>query len=387
MREKIKSGFLGKFIGRIARLIKNNPSRVIVYTLLAAICLATLLVTTNIRRQTEKIVIKQEQANQIATVWKALEKKKIDYQTLGIDVTTVKDKFSQIYNAIYSAEDYSLASNLIKEANAQLDQLYATYQIEIQQKAKTEADVKAKADAKEKLRGDLIGKISCSDSQCKVDIKLDLSTGSDTIVSIQAGENGNYTFHVTAGNYSLSAKASGYKSAIRTNVSIISQKQTTVDLNLEKITVRPKEPDNPSSPPSDNPNPSPTNTPDSPPTVVPDGPMTELFDLINGYRQDNGLPKLTFDSLLNSAAAGHSKWMESTGNFSHTGENGSSPWDRCSAAGTNCSDEILFQGSSGPSGALDSWKNSPPHNAVMLGNNFSAMGIGIAGNYYTVDFR
>ena len=383
----MESGSLGKNIGNIRRLIKNNPSRVIVYTLLIIICITTLLVATNIRRQTEKIVIKQEQANQIATAWKVLEKKKIDYQTLGIDVTVVKDKFSQIYNAIYSAEDYSLASNLIKEANAQLDQLYAAYQIDMQQKAKTEADAKAKADAKEKLKGDLAGKISCSNSQCKVDVNLTLSAGSDTVSSTQAGESGNYTFHVPAGNYSLSVSASGFKSAIKANVSITSQKQTTVDLNLEKITVRPKEPDNPSPPPVDSPNPSPTNTPNPPPTVVPDGPMTELFDLINGYRQDNGLSKLTFDSLLNSAATSHSKWMESTGNFSHTGENGSSPWDHCSAAGTSCSDEILFQGSSGPSGALDSWKNSPPHNAIMLGNNFSAMGIGIAGDYYTVDFR
>lgn len=383
----MKSGFLGKFISRIARLVKNNPSRVIVYTLLTIVCIATLLVAINIRRQTEKIAIKQEQANQIATAWKALEKKKIDYQTLGIDVTVVKDKFSQIYNTIYSAEDYTLASNLIKEANAQLDKLYATYQKDKQEKEKVEADAKARADAEEKLKGDLKGTISCSDSQCKIDVKLDLLTGNDNLASTQAGEGGNYTFHVAAGNYNLSVSASGFKSAIKTNVSITSQKQTTVDLNLEKIAVRPKEPDNPDPPPADNPDPSPTDTPDSPPTVVPDVPMTELFDLINSYRQDNGLSKLTFDSLLNSVATSHSKWMESTGNYSHTGKNGSTPWDRCNTTGTSCFSEIIFQGSSGPSGAFDSWKNSPPHNAIMLGNNFSAMGIGIAGNYYTADFR
>ena len=339
---------------------KNKLFWIIAIIVLAVICLTAFLVVRNI---TNKNALKKEQSIASVTAREVLEKRKTDYQALGLDVTAVQDKLSKIYEAIYSAGDYTLANNLIGEANAQLDELYARYLADKQQKAQ------------ELLKGDLIGNITCSGAVCKSAVKLSLSTSGDALATTGTDQTGNYTFHIKADNYNLSVSASGYKSAVKANVSIVSQKQTTVNLNLDKIATTSK---SSGSTPAGG---SGTTTTGSSPQVI------QLFDLINGYRQANGLSKLSLDSLLNNAATSHSSWMQSSGSFSHTGENGSKPWDRCATAGTSCSGEIIYQGSSGPSGAFDSWKNSPPHNAIMLGGSFSAMGVGIAGNYYTVDFR
>lgn len=345
--------------GRIKSLIKNNLTRVIIYTLLVAICLTAFFVVKNIR---ESNALKQ-QSVQSVTAREALEKRKTDYQALGMDVTAVQDKLSKIYEAIYGASNYTLADSLIGEANAQLDELYARYLADKQVKAQ------------DLLKGDLIGNITCSGAVCKSAVKLSLSISGDALATTGVDQTGNYVFHVLASSYNLSVSSSGYKSAVKTNVSVVSQKQTTVNLNLDKIATSSK---SSGSTPAGG---SGTTTTGSSPQVI------QLFDLINSYRQSNGLSKLALDSLLNNAATSHSSWMLSSGNFSHIGENGSQPWDRCIAAGTTCSSEIIYQGSSGPNGAFDSWKNSPPHNAIMLGGSFSAMGIGIAGKYYTVDFR
>lgn len=101
-----------------------------------------------------------------------------------------------------------------------------------------------------------------------------------------------------------------------------------------------------------------------------------LLALINTYRASHQLPLLAIDQCLNSAAQKHSEWMQQTGVFSHTGENGSNQVARCKQAGCACSSETIYQGSNAPIGAFNSWKQSPPHNAIMLGSH-NKIGIGL----------
>jgi uncharacterized protein YkwD len=107
--------------------------------------------------------------------------------------------------------------------------------------------------------------------------------------------------------------------------------------------------------------------------------------LINDYRAQNGLGALTACTSLNRAAQGHSEDMRDQDYFSHTGLDGSSPWDRACEA---CYDlgcgpqtamaENIAAGNTGAQGTFTQWQNSPGHNANMLGSNFTVIGIGRA---------
>lgn len=118
--------------------------------------------------------------------------------------------------------------------------------------------------------------------------------------------------------------------------------------------------------------------------------------LINNYRAQNGLGSLTACTSLNRAAQGHSEDMRDKNYFSHTGLDGSSPWERsCDACyELGCGPmtamaENIAAGNSGAQGTFDQWKNSPGHNANMLGASFKMIGIGRAtgggqyGTYWT----
>ena len=107
--------------------------------------------------------------------------------------------------------------------------------------------------------------------------------------------------------------------------------------------------------------------------------------LINQYRADNGLGALTACTSLNRTAQGHSEDMRDQDYFSHTGLNGSSPWSRaCDACyELGCGPqtamaENIAAGNSDAQGTFTQWKNSPGHNANMLGGNFTMIGIGRA---------
>lgn len=122
------------------------------------------------------------------------------------------------------------------------------------------------------------------------------------------------------------------------------------------------------------------------PTTTPlDNEEQAFLVLINNYRQQNGLGALTACTSLNRTAQGHSEDMRDNDYFSHTGLNNSSPWDRacdaCFALGCGpmtAMAENIAAGNSGAQATFDQWKNSPGHNANMLGSSFSIIGIGRA---------
>jgi uncharacterized protein YkwD len=121
-----------------------------------------------------------------------------------------------------------------------------------------------------------------------------------------------------------------------------------------------------------------------------------FLTLINNYRQQNGLGTLTVDTKLQDASEWMSIDMGVNAYFSHTDSLGRDPWARMAAFGYNYNTwkgENLAAGTSSAQTAFNLWKDSPGHNANMLGANYTAIGIArryTAGSpyswYWTTDF-
>ena len=123
-----------------------------------------------------------------------------------------------------------------------------------------------------------------------------------------------------------------------------------------------------------------------------------MLDLINQERQNRGIPPLRMDSRLVNAARAHSQDMGCNGFFSHTGSDGSSPFDRMRRAGytfTAAAENIYAGGGSynSPQAAFQGWMNSDGHRENMLNSAYVDVGIGYVyvpnspyGGYFTADF-
>ncbi len=116
----------------------------------------------------------------------------------------------------------------------------------------------------------------------------------------------------------------------------------------------------------------------------------QMLDLINQERADAGLQPLRLNTLLNDSSEDHSKWMLDSGNFSHTGQGGSSATDRIDASGYplegswSTGENIAWQSERGAQGIEDdvrqlheSLMDSPGHRANILNPDFTEIGIGI----------
>lgn len=115
-----------------------------------------------------------------------------------------------------------------------------------------------------------------------------------------------------------------------------------------------------------------------------------MLELINAERASAGLDPLNLITLLNDAAETHSRWMLDANQFSHSGDGGSSPFDRMDDAGypfegsTLSAENIGWQSLRGEEGAEDdvaqvhaSLMNSPGHRANILNPNAEDVGLGI----------
>lgn len=120
----------------------------------------------------------------------------------------------------------------------------------------------------------------------------------------------------------------------------------------------------------------------------------QIESLINAERQKNGLPALTIDSSLTTAAQNHAADMACNSMLSHTGSDGSYVHTRVVRAGysPSYSEEIIYAGG-GPQAAFDWWMSDKMHRDAILSNRASEMGIGYAyvsssahGGYFTVNF-
>jgi uncharacterized protein YkwD len=107
----------------------------------------------------------------------------------------------------------------------------------------------------------------------------------------------------------------------------------------------------------------------------------EVTELTNRERARAGLPPLTTDALLTTAAQAHSADMVARVFYSHTSPDGSQPWDRAAAAGSHrrTIGENIACGQRSPAEVVDGWMNSPGHRANILKPDFTHIGIGLAG--------
>ena len=129
----------------------------------------------------------------------------------------------------------------------------------------------------------------------------------------------------------------------------------------------------------------PTSPPQTPPPAPSGGSSAQqVLDIVNAERAQAGCGAVTLNGQLNNAALAHSQDMSANGYFSHTGLNGSQPWDRAEAAGYNYRSigENIAQGYGSPAAVMDGWMNSSGHRANILNCGFTEMGLGLAGNNY-----
>ncbi|MEU6227751.1 CAP domain-containing protein [Streptomyces sp. NPDC047042] len=107
----------------------------------------------------------------------------------------------------------------------------------------------------------------------------------------------------------------------------------------------------------------------------------EVIDLTNRERARAGLPPLASDAPLTRAAQAHSTDMVVRAFYSHTGPDGSQPWDRAAAAGSTrrTIGENIACGQRSAAEVVEGWMNSPGHRANILKREFTHIGIGFAG--------
>jgi uncharacterized protein YkwD len=116
-----------------------------------------------------------------------------------------------------------------------------------------------------------------------------------------------------------------------------------------------------------------------------------FLDLLNAYRQDNGLPPLAVSDSLNRAAAWMANDMYQHHYVSHTDSAGRNAGARVLDCGYHTgAAEIIAVGKLDPAAALEAFKGSPPHHAIMVDDWYKAAGVGLlrtpdGGAYWVVD--
>ncbi len=120
-----------------------------------------------------------------------------------------------------------------------------------------------------------------------------------------------------------------------------------------------------------------------------------FLTLINNYRAQNGLSRLAISYTLSRASAWKSKDLGVNAYFAH--DDLSRTWVQrvrdCNYGFNTYIGENIAAGVTTAQEAFDIWRNSPGHNANMLGSNYTSIGIGryyVQGSpygwYWTTDF-
>ncbi len=120
-----------------------------------------------------------------------------------------------------------------------------------------------------------------------------------------------------------------------------------------------------------------------------------VVDLTNQERAKAGLPPLTLDPALSSAALAHSQDMADHDYFSHTGSDGSTVDQRIKAAGYSplwAYGENIAAGQPTPEDVVSAWMSSAGHRANILNSGYEHIGVGYVyaagtpyGYYWTED--
>jgi uncharacterized protein YkwD len=149
---------------------------------------------------------------------------------------------------------------------------------------------------------------------------------------------------------------------------------------------------------------TPPPVPPSPTPPVPSSDATAYLNAINAVRAVGrncgsstyvAVPALKWNAKLETAALLHSQDMASQNYFSHTGKNGSQPWDRMTAAGYvwRAAAENIAAGQPDLLSVMDGWVKSPGHCANLMSAAYTEVGMAKATNsssdyriYWTQNF-
>jgi uncharacterized protein YkwD len=109
-----------------------------------------------------------------------------------------------------------------------------------------------------------------------------------------------------------------------------------------------------------------------------------MISLVNAYRAQHGLGPLKTNNALMRAARFHSRDMAENSYFDHASQDGEQFSQRLSRFGFRWSSagEAIGQASgltssvSAADEAITLWRQSPPHNRILLTGGFKAVGIG-----------
>lgn len=116
-------------------------------------------------------------------------------------------------------------------------------------------------------------------------------------------------------------------------------------------------------------------------TEVPDmsGYPEETAALVNDFRAENGLEPLQIAPVLLKAASIRAQEQQQA--YGHKRPSGEDWFTIVGEMGldTNCyAAENVAAGYETPEAVVEAWKNSPPHRAAMLGENYEYIGIGVS---------
>jgi uncharacterized protein YkwD len=105
----------------------------------------------------------------------------------------------------------------------------------------------------------------------------------------------------------------------------------------------------------------------------------KVVEITNQERADAGCGPVKVNTKLASAARLHSQDQAEHNNMSHTGSDGSSPWQRSERAGYDRAiGENVAMGYRTPAAVMDGWMNSEGHRANILNCSAKAIGVGLA---------
>lgn len=110
---------------------------------------------------------------------------------------------------------------------------------------------------------------------------------------------------------------------------------------------------------------------------------SEIFQLVNQFRLNNGLPAFQYNGALAAAAQNQANFMAEYMVFSsHTGYNGSTPLSRAEANGYIgfVSENIVGGTGTTPRQGLIWWQNSPTHYRTLVTSRYTEAGTGYATN-------
>jgi uncharacterized protein YkwD len=105
----------------------------------------------------------------------------------------------------------------------------------------------------------------------------------------------------------------------------------------------------------------------------------QVVALVNQERSAGGCRPVTVNAKLTRAAQLHSEDQAAHNTMSHTGSDGSSPWDRSKRAGyANAIGENVAAGYRTAQAVMQGWMNSPGHRANIMNCDAKAIGVGMA---------